>query len=234
MKGIIGADLDKKGVIFDMDGVIFDTEVLWKNAFERANEFFGLQLTEEYRQSTCGKNEVMIREELKNSYPFLAVDEYRESMLKDVKEHIDSGEFEIKSNFINLINFLKENNICIALATSSLRQRAEKLFLLKGLSIKEIFDAYIFGDDVGKRAKPDPYIFLTTAERMNCKPENCFVLEDSINGIEAAVRGGFKPIMVRDLIEPNEFCIKNSKAIINDLIEAKSTIVESDCGDYYG
>ena len=51
MKGIIGADLDKKGVIFDMDGVIFDTEVLWKNAFERANEFFGLQLTEEYRQS---------------------------------------------------------------------------------------------------------------------------------------------------------------------------------------
>ena len=69
---------------------------------------------------------------------------------------------------------------------------------------------------------------LISLEMMYAKEPN------RINGIEAAVRGGFKPIMVRDLIEPNEFCIKNSKAIINDLIEAKSTIVESDCGDYYG
>ena len=55
---------ETSGVIFDMDGVIFDTECLWKNAFEAANQKFGLNLTEKYRQSTCGKSEQLIREEL--------------------------------------------------------------------------------------------------------------------------------------------------------------------------
>ena len=56
--------IETSGVIFDMDGVIFDTECLWKNAFEAANQKYGLNLTEKYRQSTCGKSEQLIREEL--------------------------------------------------------------------------------------------------------------------------------------------------------------------------
>lgn len=218
MKGLMK---QKIGVIFDMDGVIFDTERLWKNAFEKANIKYGLELDERYRQSTCGKSEVMIREELKNNYPSLAVDEYREFMLHDVTESIATGSFDVKNHFVELISYLKSNHIAIALATSSHKERAEKLFELKGLSISGIFDAAVFSEDVGRRSKPDPYIFLKAAERISINPENCYVLEDSVNGIEAAARGGFLPIMVVDLIEPNDYCESNTQAIIRDLIEIK-------------
>ena len=209
------------GVIFDMDGVIFDTERLWKDAFEKANIKYGLDLDEQYRQSTCGKSEIMIREELRNNYPLLAVDEYREFMLQDVKDSIASGNFEVKSHFAELITYLKTNHIVLALATSSHKERAEKLFALKGLSITDIFDAAVFSEDVGSRSKPDPYIFLKAAEQIGIAPKNFCVLEDSINGIEAASKGGFVPIMVVDLIEPDDYCKSNTKAIVKDLIEIK-------------
>ena len=209
------------GVIFDMDGVIFDTERLWKNAFEKANIKYGLDLDERYRQSTCGKSEIMIREELKSNYPSLPVDEYREFMLQDVKDSIASGNFEVKSHFVELISCLKSNHVALALATSSHKERAEKLFALKGLRISDIFDAAVFSEDVGSRSKPDPFIFLKAAELINMNPKYCYVLEDSVNGIEAASRGGFIPIMVVDLIEPNDYCRSNTKAIIRDLIEMK-------------
>lgn len=213
-----------KAVIFDMDGVIFDTESLWKKAFECANKEFALDLTESYRQSTCGKKESLIREELTNAYPKLDVAGYRNFMLDYVNRTIDCGDFEIKIGFLELIEFLKSKNLKIALATSSHKKRAEALFKKKNLDLYSIFDTTVFAEDVGTKSKPDPYIFLSTADRLGEKPENCIVLEDSLNGVEAAINGGFQTVMVVDLIEPTAYCEERCQNIVRSLSEFCSLI----------
>jgi HAD superfamily hydrolase (TIGR01509 family) len=207
------------GVIFDMDGVIFDTERLWKLAFEEANERYGLNLTEEYRRSTCGKNEADIRMELRERFPSLDVDAYRSGMLRFVMEHIDSGEFEVKSNFPQVMAFLKENGVRTALATSSHKERALKLFSLKNMDVSALFNAAVYSEDIKGRSKPDPFIFLKAAKKIRVLPKNCIVVEDSVNGIEAAYNGGFRPVMAVDLIPADEYCRTHTAAVIRDLSE---------------
>lgn len=202
-----------RAVIFDMDGVIFDTERLWQKAFTYANEKYGLGLTEEYRQSTCGKSEDLIRKDLREAFPDLDVATYRNDMLTFVKESVENGDFNVNDGFEKTINALKADGYKIALATSSRRERAKKMFRVKNLKEDEIFDAEVFGEEVGEKSKPDPYIFLLAAEKLDLRPDECCVVEDSINGIQGATAGGFLPIMAVDLIAPDEFCKKNAKII---------------------
>ncbi|MBR3675375.1 MAG: HAD family phosphatase, partial [Bacilli bacterium] len=115
-------------VIFDMDGVIFDTESLWRKAFLAANKKFNVDITEKYRQGMCGKNEKLVREELRVHRPSLDVDAYRDFMLASVNHDISVGAFEVKPFFKETISYLKEKGIKIALATSSHKVRAENLF----------------------------------------------------------------------------------------------------------
>ena len=203
-------------VIFDMDGVIFDSESIWKKHFIIANKKFDINLTEQYRMSICGKTEPVIRKELKQLLPGYDVDAYREYIVKGVNDAIFSGDFDVKPGFDTLVNFLRENNFKIALATSSSRQRAKRMFEQKGYNITELFDAFVFGDEPGVKSKPDPFLFTTCASRLNEPCQHCIVVEDSINGIIAAVNGGFVPVMAEDLIPPDEYCIKNCKYIIHE------------------
>lgn len=200
--------------VFDMDGVIFDTESVWKQAFENANSVFGLKLDEEYRQSTCGKSEDMIRKSLQTTFPDLDVDKYRGYMLKQVNDTINNGDFDVKPGIIDAIKMLRSKNYKIALATSSHKSRAEMLFRKKGLDLYGLFDATVFAEDVGSRSKPDPEIFFVASRLINERPADCFVFEDSLNGIEAAVNGGFIPVMIVDLIEPTKYCYDNCRKII--------------------
>lgn len=213
-----------QAVVFDMDGVIFDTESLWKKAFNKANQKFSLSLTEDYRQSTCGKNEVLIRSELSSLYPDLDVPAYRNFMLDYVNTAIDSGDFAVKDGFLDVVSLLKSKGIKTVLATSSHKMRAQKLFRLKGLDICTLFDNAVFAEDVGNRSKPDPYIFKTAVDGVGVLPKNAIVLEDSLTGIQGAVNGNFIPVMVVDLISPNDFALKNCKKIIRSLRELSSLI----------
>ena len=210
-------------VIFDMDGVIFDTESLWKKAFLAANNKFAVDISEEYRQGMCGKNEKLVRDELRVHRPSLDVDAYRDYMLQSVNHDISVGNFEIKPFFKETIEFLKSKGIKIALATSSHKARAEMLFKLKEMEIAGIFDAAIYAEDALGKSKPDPYMFLEAAKRLGEEPSNSIVVEDSLNGIEAAVKGGFVPVMAIDLISPNDFA-KEHAHIIKDLNGLKELI----------
>lgn len=203
-------------VIFDMDGVIFDTESLWKKAFLAANKKFEVDISEEYRHGMCGKNEKLVRDELRVHRPNLDVDAYRDFMLESVNHDIRVGDFKMKPFFKETIDFLKSKGIKIALATSSHKARAEMLFKLKEMEIAGIFDAAIYAEDALGKSKPDPYMFLEAAKKLGQDPSNSIVVEDSINGIEAAVRGCFVPVMAVDLIPPNEFA-KEHAHIIGDL-----------------
>ena len=213
---MIGEAKKITAVIFDMDGVIFDTESLWKKAFLAANKKFEVDISEEYRHGMCGKNEKLVRDELRVHRPNLDVDAYRDFMLESVNHDIRVGDFKMKPFFKETIDFLKSKGIKIALATSSHKARAEMLFKLKEMEIAGIFDAAIYAEDALGKSKPDPYMFLEAAKKLGQDPSNSIVVEDSINGIEAAVRGCFVPVMAVDLIPPNSFA-KEHAHIIGDL-----------------
>ncbi|MBQ8295919.1 MAG: HAD family phosphatase [Clostridia bacterium] len=207
------------GVIFDMDGTIFDTERVWQEVFVRANDKFGVTFSEEFRQNTCGKNEATIRAELLACYPQLDAEGYRNFIIASVEEKLARGEVDVKKGFAELIGYLKENGYKTALATSSNRSRAERLFQMKGWAMSQLFDSCVFGDDEGVKSKPDPDMFVRSAKKMGLAEERCVVLEDSINGIKAAKNGGLLPVMVIDLIAPDVYCEENCFAICNDLGE---------------
>ena len=215
-----------KAFIFDMDGVIFNTESLWKDGFNKANKLFNISLTEEYRKSICGKSEELIRAELKAMYPSMNVEEYREYTVKYVNEEVMKGNFKMKDGFLALIKELKQKGYKIALATSSTKARAYMLFEKKGLNLDDYFDSKIFAENVGKKSKPDPYMFLLSAKNINVDPSDAYIIEDSLNGIEAAYNGGFKPVMVIDLIEPNDFAKKNCYNIYNNLDELRLDLLK--------
>ena len=206
-----------KGFIFDMDGVIFDTENIWKDALYKANEIYNLDLDENYRKSICGKDENIIRKELKDLFPNLNVTEYREYIINYVKNEIKNGNYNIKYYFLELIHILKSKNFKIALATSSNKDRAEILFKNKNIDIN-MFDVCIFSNDISI-GKPNPEIFIKASNKLSLNPTDCYVIEDSINGLVAAINGGFIPVMVIDLIEPTECINDNVKYIFNNLKE---------------
>ncbi len=204
-------------VIFDMDGVIFDSEKAWQSADGEADALFNTGFDASVRFACCGRDEKSVRAMLKGLKPDLDVDAYRDYIISRVKQAEESGA-PLKDGFIELAEKLKAENKKIALATSSSRERAENLFAKAGLEMKALFDAAVFREDV-KVAKPDPDIFLTAAKRMNAEPNRTVVLEDSINGIAAAYAGKFIPIMVVDLIPPPEKFLSRGLIVVNGLRE---------------
>ena len=207
-----------------MDGVVFDSESLWKKGFIECNKIYGVSLSEEFRQSICGKSEKLIRDEIRVLEPNLDVDKYRDHMIEMVNEDIKAGNFTVKDNFLEIVDYLKGKGYKIALATSSFKSRAMDMFKKKGLNLEEIFDAASFLEDVGANSKPNPYIFKITADKLNVKYDECVVLEDSINGIHAAVNGGMIPVHVLDIIKPDEFCKEHCYRLIENLGELKGII----------
>ncbi|MBU5317260.1 HAD family phosphatase [Clostridium bornimense] len=189
-------------VIFDMDGLMFDTEKVAKRAWKETGDKFQYKFEGEIFDRFLGRNIVAVRNEIIETYgEECPVDE----IIKEVKylenKIVDDEGLVVKEGLYDLLEHLKGINVKLAVATSSKRERATKLLTLA--KIENEFDYIICGDEVTK-SKPDPEIFLKVAEKLNCKPENCIVMEDSRQGIQAAKSAGMNPIMVPDLLDADE------------------------------
>lgn len=214
-----------EAVIFDMDGVIFDTEKIWKQEFFKANEKYGLNLNEEYRQKNAvGKRDSDIRIAMKKEFPNADIDGFMDYWHSNVKGVFLENINLLKPGFEELVLALKGNNIKIALATSSTMDRCEILFNNCGLKISEVFDFVVTKENVEK-GKPNPEVFLKAINGLCVKNENSIVLEDSLLGIESAFRAGAMPVMVVDLIMPNDNIKKMCKNVVYSLKEAKNYIL---------
>lgn len=216
-----------KAVIFDMDGVIFDGESVWKKAHKATNKKFNVHVSEKIRTQLCGRNETTCRTILKNLYPNLDVDAYRDYMNNFVDKNVNSGNVSLKSkNIEDLIYKLKSAGFHTALATGSKKRRTEKTFENAGLDINQLFDSLVTGDDV-KNGKPDPEIYLSICKKLKISPKNCFALEDSPNGIKSAFSAGCHAIMVVDLIKPNKEIKTICDKIFKNLDNAVQYIIQN-------
>ena len=205
--------MGKKAVIFDMDGVIFDTEKVYLDIWIEVFEKYGYKMTKELYVNVMGtgrKN--VIKTFLENFGDDLPIEKMYEEKDNQLFYIIENQGIPLKKGVKELFSMLKEKNYKIALATSAKKERVEKQ--IKDKWLKESFDAIVCGDDVEK-GKPSPDIFLKAAKKIDVEPENCFVVEDSPAGIKAAFSGGMKGIHVEDLKAADEdilkYCEKNFK-----------------------
>ncbi|MDD5600813.1 MAG: HAD family phosphatase [Actinomycetota bacterium] len=211
---------DIKLVIFDMDGLMFDTERLAKKFWMEASEKFNHKIDDKIFKKTIGLNIKETKEIYKkyygNEFPY---EEIRAEKNKLERNYISSNGVPFKKGLIDLLEYLKKIKLKVALATSTGKERAE--FLLNASGIKKYFDVIICGDEI-ENGKPHPDIFLETCKKMGFQPENCIVLEDSENGIKGAYRAGMLPIMIPDMIKP----AKDIEAMLfkkfNNLMEVKN------------
>lgn len=216
-----------EGVIFDMDGLLFDTERISFECYKKVLRRYGYDMNkDEFTLLLLGRTRKNASNMFINKYgqdlPIAKVYVEKDAeMLKFINEN---GPF-VKPGVYELLDFLVEKEYKIALATSTLREKAVDLLERAGIRYK--FNVIVCGDDV-INSKPDPEIFLKAAEKLEVNPKRCIVLEDSPVGIEAAHNGGMMGINVPDLKEPDEKVIKLAYRICSNLIQVRDYLKKID------
>ena len=205
-----------KAVVFDFDGLMFDTEILWKRVFQKYNKKFNINLTEKTRASFIGKNENLVRQELRAAYPTLDVDKYRDAQLEEVNKIILSGKPKAKKGLFELLNYLQNNNYKMAIISGN--SLAKMSFLLAKNNIDVGLFHPIISRDSNMESKPSPQPFLYCAKQMGVKPCQCVMLEDAYNGIRGAYDAGCKSIMIPDTVPVTEE-MRQKATILNNLTE---------------
>ncbi|MDF2155738.1 HAD family phosphatase [Vibrio sp. CAU 1672] len=207
-----------KAVLFDMDGLIFDTEGLYKKSWQRAVSEQGLALTDEYYQNFIGVQDANCERLLElefgdqlNMEQFIRV---RDAMLKAEREN----GVAYKSGFKELFAELKQNNVKCALVTSSALPQVHHHFA--DTNYLEMFDVIVTAEHV-KNGKPAPDCYRMATEQLGLAPAECLVLEDSNNGMRAGLAAGCHAIMIPDLLEPDADVTKHATSVLGSLTEVK-------------
>lgn len=209
-----------KGAVFDMDGLMFDTEKLLVRFWRESAKEHGYNMTNEnvfeIRSLSRKYSIPLLKGIFGEDFPF---NEIRDKRITLMNEYIDTYGFDIKKGLFELLDFLKENNYLIAVATATDRERAE--CYLKKAGVYEYFDSVICGDMV-KNGKPEPDIYLTATAELGLSPEECVAFEDSPNGIKSAYSAGCKVIMIPDLTQPDDVI----KPMLNGVYESLDKAVD--------
>ena len=192
MKNRSDGDFMIKAVIFDMDGVIIDSEPVHMKLENETYKKLGIEVTGDEHHSFVGATSHYMWEALKNKYKLnQTLEELIEYDRSTYFKYLNSDECEITliDGVKELIKDFHENGIKLAIASSSPLNVIEAI--AKKFQIEEYFDVFVTGDDV-KRSKPEPDIFIFASEKLGVSPENCIVIEDSHNGVLAAKKAGMK------------------------------------------
>ena len=186
-----------KAVLFDMDGVIFDSERAVVDSWVVVADEEGIPDIESFCVKALGINSAATRELwfsiYGDKYPYDELNQRRRNIFR---ERFDAGLVAIKPGVIELLKYLKENGIKTAVASST--SSASVIHEIKAAGLYDYFDEIVCGDMI-EHSKPAPDIYLYAAEKLGLKPEDCLALEDSQNGIRSAYAAGCKTVMVPDL-----------------------------------
>jgi len=218
-------------VLFDMDGVIFDSEQLYMRCWEQLEGEFDVPGIRDVLIRCIGVNSQRTREIFLEAYgPDFPYDEAMAASFRKWKELLVDGRLPVKGGAPELLAALQGAGIPIAIASSTRTDVVRKE--LMDVDLWKYFDAVIGGDQV-TASKPEPDIFLEAMGQLSqaaCEdqplvPGACIVIEDSFNGIRAAHAAGMRPVMVPDLLQPTEEIRGLAEAVLPDLYAVKTYLL---------
>lgn len=208
----------KSGVIFDMDGIIIDSEPLQKMAFDEVMAEYGLTLSEEKFLTLVGKRSIDNFQNLINEYNISATAKHLEQEKTKHYNKILKERLHPIDGIIDVLNFLLSKNVSMALVSGSIKNDVD--IVIKGLNLNHFFSHILTGEDV-KQGKPHPEGFLRAAEEIKIEPSVSYVVEDSSPGVQSAFAGSFIPLAVPTYFTKNQdfskakFIFKNAHELLD-------------------
>ena len=190
----------KRGAIFDMDGTLVDTERFYRKGWLEVADTFGYERKPELAEAMSGAGSKRMPEIIHSFYPDVDAEEYGKRVREIVRIESEK-ELNLMSGVKDILDFFKSHGVLMAVASSSRISRVEPT--VKRAGIWDYFKIVIGGDQI-KNGKPAPDIFLKAAEELALTPADCYVFEDSINGVHAGYAAGCETIMVEDLTPPTD------------------------------
>ncbi len=191
-----------RGVLFDMDGLVVDTEKLYSRFWRASCAFYGYTMSQEQSLKMRGlggqAGERMLHSFFGADADYLTL---RNKRIELMDAFVEENGVELKHGIFELLDCLEEKGIPAAITSSSPISRIRKFLAPYGLDTR--FAALCSGRDV-PRGKPEPDIYLAGAAALNLPPEHCLALEDAPAGIESAFRAGCLPVLIPDLDQPTE------------------------------
>lgn len=216
-------------VIFDMDGVIFDSENTFLSCWLETGARYGMEpeLVRRTYMQCIGTNSNQTAEIYRNAFLERLGEANMHRMWDDSVElhraRYSGANMPIKPGVREILAFLKDAGIPVGIASSTQKSKVEQRIRTAGLA--EYFVGAIGGDAV-KISKPNPEIYLLACATFGFAPENTFAIEDSYNGIRAAHAAGMRPIMVPDIVPPDDEMRALAETICADLFEAMGYLRE--------
>jgi len=213
-------------VIFDMDGLMLDTEGIAQVSWQSAAADWGLELLSNDYQVLVGRSVQEIEDSI---YKILGAEapfsDIRKRKQQYFEENITKQGIPLKPGLLELLELLDQLSLLKAVASSTDRKSVIKRLTIAGLFSR--FDTIVGGDEV-QNGKPAPDIFLKVATQLRISPKLCIVLEDSDAGVRAAYTAGMVPIMVPDLKKPTEESLFLAHRIFPSLNEVRTFLQEPD------
>lgn len=210
-----------RAVIFDMDGVIINSEPLHQKVEREIVEELGGKLSKEDIESFVGTTDYSMWSKIKEKFNLEAsVEELIEAKKEKFMKEID--EVELVPNIMDFMISLYNEGYSLAIASSNNRKIVDAV--VNKFQLGEYMKFIISGEEV-KKGKPDPEIFLTAAKKMMVSPANCLVIEDATNGVKAAKAAGMKCIGLKNIDSGNQD-LSEADLIIRDFNELTPDMIE--------
>ncbi|HCT4857810.1 TPA: HAD family hydrolase [Enterococcus faecalis] len=208
------------GVIFDMDGLLFDTELIYYTSTQKVADAMGLPYSKEVYLDYVGISDEEVQENYRRiyaSYGHDTVEEFIRRSYDDTLQEFRSGNVPLKPGVVEFLDFLDDQKIPRLVASSNVRPAIEMLLIHAG--IQDRFVGIVSAEDV-KRAKPDPEIFQKARQLLGTEAPKTLIFEDSFHGVSAAHSAGIPVIMVPDLLQPTEVIQEKTLHVLESLHQA--------------
>lgn len=190
------------GFIFDMDGILFDTERLFNKCFAKALSEYGVENVEYFLTACLGRSTAeskkICMEKLPANFPY---DEMQQKLKENFNTSLAEGGMPVKPGVYLMLEYLKANRYPVGLASSSTMKSI--MHHLEEANMTEYFSV-IAGGDCVEKGKPQPDIYQYVLDKMNMEGKNVIVFEDSPNGLKAATAANLKAVMIPDQIPYSE------------------------------